>query len=108
MRTIITPVALAFLAACTGSGSRLAPPGTGIEYTTVARDAGRYAGTVFVSDLDSGAVWICPANGNDIRKGYLPAAGQLQGVSDPVQLAVDAQARSTSRMPKRMPPGRAR
>jgi sugar lactone lactonase YvrE len=52
--------------------------------------AARSAGLVFVSDLDSNAVWLCPTG--NVRGGILtPPVNQLNGVSDPVQLAVDAQ-----------------
>ncbi len=36
-------------------------------------------------------MWICPANGGDVRHGYLPPTGQLEGVSNPSQLAVDGE-----------------
>jgi hypothetical protein len=91
MRNIVAPAALVFLAACGGLGSQVAPSAPGIAGAAAVAPHGRYAGTVFVSDLDNDAVWICPANSGDIRDGYLPATGQLQGTSDPMQLAVDAQ-----------------
>jgi hypothetical protein len=91
MRKIIAPVGLLFLAACAGLGSHSPMPATGMEGPAGAAHGSRYAGTVFVSDLDNDTVWICPANLNDIRQGYLAATGQLQGVSDPQQVAVDAQ-----------------
>jgi DNA-binding beta-propeller fold protein YncE len=91
MRTVVTLISVAFLAACGGPGSRLAPPSSGIETGAAVGEHGRYAGTVFVSDLDNDAVWVCPANDDDIRRGYLPPTGQLQGVSEPMQVAVDAQ-----------------
>jgi hypothetical protein len=92
MRNAVAPVALAFLAACGGLGSHVAPPaGANESASSASLGSARYAGLVFVSDLDSDAVWICPTNQDDIRDGFLAATGQLQGVSDPVQLAVDAQ-----------------
>ncbi|MBV8531834.1 MAG: hypothetical protein JO104_10985, partial [Candidatus Eremiobacteraeota bacterium] len=42
-----------------------------------------------VSDLINDAVWICPANFYDIRNGFTYPTGQLSGVSNPVQIAVD-------------------
>lgn len=92
MKNIGALGALALLTACSGIGSHVAPaaPGSGAA-AQAARGHGGYNGTVFVSDLDSGAVWICPVNFKDIRLGYLAETGQLQGVSDPSQLAVDSQ-----------------
>jgi DNA-binding beta-propeller fold protein YncE len=87
----VAPAALVFLAACGGLGSPAAPSASGVAGAAAVGPHGRYAGTVFVSDLDNDTVWICPANLGDIRDGYLAATGQLQGVSDPMQLAVDAQ-----------------
>jgi hypothetical protein len=91
MRNTVAPIALAFLAACGGPGSQAAPPAGANENAATAPFGGRSAGLVFVSDLDSDAVWICPTNGGGIRDGFMPATGQLQDVTDPVQLAVDAQ-----------------
>lgn len=94
MHRIATLGALALLTACSGVGSRIGPPSIGGamgDSASLAQPAKKYAGTVFVSDLDNNAVWICPANRNDIRAGYLPSSNQLQGVSDPSQIAVDAQ-----------------
>jgi hypothetical protein len=92
MRIIAAVTVLALLTACSGLGSHVAPPAAGVQAPSDAQaNGGRYSGLVFVSDLDSDAVWICPTNLGDIRKGYLPSTGQLQGVSNPAQLAVDAQ-----------------
>ncbi|HEY2474473.1 MAG TPA: hypothetical protein VGI19_06685 [Candidatus Cybelea sp.] len=92
MKNIGTLGALALLTACSGIGSHVAPaiPGGQAAAQAAARAPGKYNGTVFVSDLDSNTVWSCPVNFKDIRLGYLAATGQLQGVSDPSQLAVDA------------------
>jgi sugar lactone lactonase YvrE len=85
--------ALALLTACAGFGSHVAPPGAGVEGPSTAAlpGGGRYAGNVFISDLDNNTVWIARANFNDIRRGFLYPTGQLQGVSSPVQIAVDTQ-----------------
>lgn len=92
MYRIGTLGALALLTACSGLGSHMGPPTVGGTAGTasLARPGkeGKYAGTVFVSDLNNNAVWICPAN--DLRTGYVTASTQLQGVSNPSQLAVDA------------------
>lgn len=83
-------VALGLLTACSGGGTSATPFAPGIG--TAARTAGgQYAGVVFVSDLLDNTVWICPTNMGDVRRGILSPTGQLQGVSSPVQLAVDAQ-----------------
>ncbi|MBV8198175.1 MAG: hypothetical protein JO263_08565, partial [Candidatus Eremiobacteraeota bacterium] len=42
-----------------------------------------------VSDLVNDTVWICPVNFYDIRNGFTFPTGQLSGVSNPVQIAVD-------------------
>lgn len=82
--------ALSLLTACSGGGTSATPLAPGIG--TAQRAAGaRYAGLVFVSDLSDNTVWICPTNLGDVRRGILYPTGQLQGVSSPVQLAVDAQ-----------------
>jgi hypothetical protein len=93
MKNIGALGALALLTACSGIGSHVAPavPGSNAAAQAAARGHGQYNGTVFVSDLDSGAVWVCPVNFKDIRLGYLAQTGQLQGVSDPSQLAVDSE-----------------
>ncbi len=83
--------ALAFLTACGGGGSPAVPPGNGMSWTADAAAHAKYAGNVFVSDPDNDTVWVCPATGNDIRRGFGSPTQQLQGVSDPVQIAVDAQ-----------------
>ncbi|HEX3672077.1 MAG TPA: hypothetical protein VHT92_10295 [Candidatus Cybelea sp.] len=91
-RTHIGVAAFALLTACGGAGSDVAPPAGAAATARIDRgNAGRYDGVVFVSDEDSNAVWICSANGGDIRRGFLPPTGQLNGVSDPAQMAVDAQ-----------------
>lgn len=91
MRNIVAPAALVFLTACGGLGVHMAPSAPGMENAAGAPRGDRYAGAVFVSDLSNDTVWICPANGNDIRSGYLAPTGQLLGVSEPMQLAVDAE-----------------
>lgn len=91
-RTHVSVAALALLTACGGAGSGVAPPaGAAAAARIDGGNAGRYDGVVFVSDEDSNAVWICSANGGDIRRGFLPPTSQLNGVSDPAQMAVDGQ-----------------
>lgn len=91
-RTLMSVTAFALLTACGGGGSGVAPPaGAAAAARIHGGNAGRYDGVVFVSDEDSNVVWICSANGGDIRRGFLPPIGQLSGVSDPAQMAVDAQ-----------------
>ena len=84
--------AIALLTACSGIGSHAASfvPGNSAASQAAAKGHGKYNGQVFVSDLDNATVWICPANFKDIQLGYLAATGQLQGVSNPSQLAVDS------------------
>jgi hypothetical protein len=89
--TLVSVAALALLTACGGAGSPVAPP-AGVSAATIHGGAtNRYDGVVFVSDEDDNTVWISPANEGDIRRGFLPPTGQLNGVSDPAQMAVDAQ-----------------
>jgi sugar lactone lactonase YvrE len=91
--TLVSVAALALLTACGGAGSPVAPP-AGVSAAAPAIHGGAtkgYDGIVFVSDEDDNAVWICSANLGDIRRGFLPPSGQLNGVSDPAQMAVDAQ-----------------
>lgn len=83
--------AFAFLAACGGGGSPAVPSGNGLNWTPDVAAHRKYAGNVFVSDPDNDTVWVCPATLNDIRRGFGSPTQQLQGVSDPVQIAVDAQ-----------------
>ncbi|HEY1883776.1 MAG TPA: hypothetical protein VGG51_12125 [Candidatus Cybelea sp.] len=92
MKTFAALGAIALLTACSGIGSHAAPvlPNSGAASQTAPKGHGKYNGQVFVSDLDNAAVWICPTNFKDIKFGYLAATGQLQGVSNPSQLAVDA------------------
>jgi sugar lactone lactonase YvrE len=91
-RAIAASAAFALLAGCGGSGMRVAPPTFGTSNRASARnDSGRFAGLVFVSDLDSNAVWVCPTNFGDIRQGFLAPTKQLQGVANPVQIALDRQ-----------------
>jgi hypothetical protein len=89
----VTIASLALLNACSGVESHAGFPAAAVQPYPKARvsASGRYAGLVFVSDLDNDTVWICPTNENDIRSGFLAPTSQLQGVSDPVQLAVDSQ-----------------
>jgi hypothetical protein len=55
--------------------------------------ADRYDGLVFVADETDNAVWVCSVTSHDIRRGFSPPASQsqLNGVSDPAQMAVDTQ-----------------
>lgn len=89
---IVGVAALALLSACGGAGSPVAPSG-GSAMGPASRGGGadRYDGLVFVSDEDDNAVWICSVISHDIRHGFLPPTSQLNGVSDPAQMTVDAQ-----------------
>jgi hypothetical protein len=93
MRNFAILIALTLLAACGGGSPGV--PAVGSAGASAANPAGgggkHYDGTVFVSDPDNLTVWICPANFHDVRRGFLNPTGQLQGVSFPVQMAVDAQ-----------------
>ncbi|MBV8725778.1 MAG: hypothetical protein JO351_09665 [Candidatus Eremiobacteraeota bacterium] len=83
---------IAFIAGCAAQNAPLAAPvpiGSGLPLTLGARAGGEYDGKVFVSDLVNGTVWICPVNFYDIRNGFTFPTGQLSGVSNPVQIAVD-------------------
>jgi hypothetical protein len=84
--------AIVMLAGCSGLGSQVAPPAPGLGTNAVfGRQAdGKLDGNVYVSDLQNGAVWICPANFGNIKDGYLTPTGQLSGVQNPSQLAVDS------------------
>jgi sugar lactone lactonase YvrE len=86
----VTVVAL--LAGCSGAGTPLggvAPYGQQSSSATRAAHATQFDGNVFVADLVNDSVWICPANFHDIRNGFTFPTGQLSGVSNPVQIAVD-------------------
>ncbi|HVR46762.1 MAG TPA: hypothetical protein VMT95_09055 [Candidatus Binatia bacterium] len=95
-RAIAASIAVVLLAGCLGNGARVIPPaggggvtsGTRTPLTTRAR---KYDGLVFVSDIDSGIVWVCRPNFGDIRTGFLPPFTQLSGSSYPVQIAEDAE-----------------
>ena len=90
--TLSSVTAVALLTACGGAGSPVAPPGASVVAPAIRADAtGRYDGLVFVSDEDDNTVWVSSVNLRDIRRGFLPPSGQLNGVSDPAQMAVDAQ-----------------
>jgi len=84
-------LALGLLTACSGNGTSATPLTPGVQTAAASRTGGGYAGLVFVSDVLDNTVWICPTNLGDVRRGILYPTGQLQGVSNPVQLAVDAQ-----------------
>jgi DNA-binding beta-propeller fold protein YncE len=90
IRRASVTAAAALFAGCSSAGT---PPGglaPGAEpFVAHARPATQYDGSVFVSDLVNGTVWICPANFHDIRNGFTFPTGQLSGVSNPVQIAVD-------------------
>jgi hypothetical protein len=89
---LLSASALASTSACGGAGSPVALPA---EHSTSAQvtqgNSHRYDGLVFVSDEQDNAVWVCPAELGDIRHGYYSSTVQLSGVSDPAQMAVDAQ-----------------
>jgi DNA-binding beta-propeller fold protein YncE len=90
MRRASVTVAAAVLAGCAGAGTSsggLAPNGE--SAAARAEHATQYDGRVFVSDLVNDSVWICPANFHDIRNGFTFPTGQLSGVSNPVQIAID-------------------
>jgi hypothetical protein len=88
---IASASALALLSGCGGAGSPLAPPAPSAVGPAIHASGGdRYDGLVFISDEDNDTVWIAPVNGHDIRSGFLAPTSQLNGVSDPAQLAVDA------------------
>lgn len=83
--------AIALLAACSGLGSQVAPPAPNAGTATrQATGHSRLNGFVYVSDLQDDAVWMCPANFGNIKDGYVAATGQLQGIQNPSQLAVDS------------------
>ncbi|MFY9738140.1 MAG: hypothetical protein WAK11_03715 [Candidatus Cybelea sp.] len=85
--------ALALLSACGGGGSPVALPAGPTTVRAIHAGADRYDGLVFVSDEDDNAVWICSVISRDIRRGFSPptSQSQLNDVSDPAQMAVDAQ-----------------
>ncbi|HEX3369676.1 MAG TPA: hypothetical protein VHS56_08885, partial [Candidatus Cybelea sp.] len=90
MKTFGALSAIALLTACSRIGSHAAPVLPNSEAASRAGTGhGKYNGQVFVSDLDNATVWICPTNFKDIQRGYLAGTGQLQGVSNPSQIAVD-------------------
>ncbi len=90
-RASVALATVTLIAGCGGAGMPLGAPGPGQvpALRFAAKGAGEYNGKVFVSDLVNDAVWICPANFSDIRYGFTFPTGQLEGVSDPVQIAVD-------------------
>ncbi|HTU83213.1 MAG TPA: hypothetical protein VMF61_13845 [Candidatus Acidoferrales bacterium] len=76
------------LAGCTGTRSYVPPAGAAPNSVLAAGPAAiEFKGTVFVSDTEASAVWACPTN--DLRRGFAPPCSQLEGVSRPVQMAVD-------------------
>jgi hypothetical protein len=93
MRNFHILIALSLLVACSGGGSPSVPLAGGAAGAAIpaAHGGKHYDGLVFVSDPDNLTVWICPVNFHDIRLGFVNPTGQLQGVSFPVQMAVDAQ-----------------
>jgi hypothetical protein len=78
------------LAGCSGLASQLAPAAPNAAAARQAAGQGRNNGLVYVSDLQNDTVWICPANFENIEDGYVAATGQLQGIQNPSQLAVDS------------------
>ncbi|HEX4012328.1 MAG TPA: hypothetical protein VHX17_00405 [Candidatus Cybelea sp.] len=90
MKTFGALSAIALLTACSGIGSHAASvvPATVAGYQAAAKGHAKDNGQVFVSDLDNATVWICPANSKNIALGYLMPSGQLNGVSNPSQIAV--------------------
>jgi hypothetical protein len=91
---IVGVAALALLSACGGAGSSVALPSDSAMARAIRAGGGdRYDGLVFVSDEDDNAVWICSVILHDIRRGFSspPSQSQLNDVSDPAQMAVDAQ-----------------
>lgn len=90
IRRASVAAAAAVFAGCSSAGTPvggLAPSGE--SFAPHAQPATQYDGRVYVSDLVNGSVWICPANFHDIRNGFTFPTGQLSGVSNPVQIAVD-------------------
>jgi hypothetical protein len=88
MRQCITATTIA-LAACAAAVAvcgqcAAATPQAALVQT---RNRGSDLGKLFVADTDAGAVYICSTN---LKFGSLPPADQLSGVSNPVQLAIDA------------------
>src|SRR5580658_5416384 len=58
------------------------------RFPTASPDASRYAGLLFVADGIAQSVYVCPTG--NLRVGVQPATEQLQGVTTPTQLAIDA------------------
>ncbi|MBV8530170.1 MAG: hypothetical protein JO104_02550, partial [Candidatus Eremiobacteraeota bacterium] len=92
VRASIALAAASLVAGCGGAGTPVgapAPIDQGSARAIGEKNGTQYNGKVFVSDLINDAVWICPANFYDIRNGFTYPTGQLSGVSNPVQIAVD-------------------
>jgi hypothetical protein len=93
-RMLVTISWATLLAGCGATQTPLGAPAVSGQSSLLdarGKSATRYDGKVFVSDLVNDTVWICPANFGDIRNGFTFPTAQLTGVSDPVQIAVDAQ-----------------
>jgi hypothetical protein len=92
-RAFAASAAIVLLSGCGGTGSPFAPPlsnADGASYRAGTAEKAGYNGNVFISDVSNDSVWICPANFHDIRNGFTFPTGQLLGVSNPVQIAVDS------------------
>lgn len=92
-RSCVVAATFAAFAGCAGQNAPLGAPASNAQPPLFSRGhpAGGFDGKVFVSDLFNGTVWICPANFYDIRNGFTFPTGQLSGVANPVQIAVDRQ-----------------
>ncbi len=93
-RAIAASAAVVLLASCSGNGTHVVPPAAGAGELSALRlplatRTTKYDGLVFVSDMGSSTVWVCRPNFGDIRRGFLPPFTQLNGTSNPSQIAVD-------------------